>query len=756
MRKGLLIDSAFAAVLVAFGLVGLRTTYVGWWFLGAGVLGVVLGAAASAPLLVGRQPLVAILGTTVLAYVAAGSAVVDHAHALSGVVPTVTTMHEQALATVDGWKDLLTTLQPVASTGPLLIVPFILGLAGTVLAIILARRLRWSAAPLAAPIAVLATVIVLGTHDPGARLLDGLGFAVVALVWTAVRARRGDHAAGSLRASATRLISGGAVLALATLATWSVAGALPGSDTAGRVVLRDYVIPPFDLSDYPSPLVGYRKYTKDAKSLYDQTLFTVTGLPAGTPIRIATLDNYDGSVWGALNVDGDEFQRVGTTIPAGVSGASYAVHVTIAPAYAAAGDADVWLPDAGAVTGVTFGGSDAGTLDAGFRFNVTTSTGIVPARLRAGDSYTFDMIDDTTTMPSDARPFGPPQLPDNYATLVASRATQWTKGSTGIGSQIAAVASYFATEGAYTDGGAGETQYLPGHSVGRLTSFFNDDRPAGDDEQYAAALALIANYLGMPARVVLGAIPESDGTVRGSDVHAWVEVHLACGQWATIPDKQFVPPASRRPDSQPPTQAQSANAAVVPPPNTTRPPTSYVDDGSAATSQGKRTISQPHRSSALLGLISAILRWGGPPIGVLLAAAGTIVGLKALRRRRRRTSGSPANRCAQGWYELVDHARDLGHAIPSGWTRHQEAAALAVPGLTGVPSATALAAAADAAIYGPGDPNGALAVGYWRQVDALRKAMTAHAGRRQRFTAIVSIRSLRPRKAGSALEGVLG
>ena len=78
---------------------------------------------------------------------------------------------------------------------------------------------------------------------------------------------------------------------------------LPGSDDADRTVWRTALEPPFDVSQFPSPLAGFRKYTEpNASELFDKTLFEVSGLPEGTPVRLATLDTFDGSVWGAGNV----------------------------------------------------------------------------------------------------------------------------------------------------------------------------------------------------------------------------------------------------------------------------------------------------------------------------------------------------------------------------------------------------------------------------------------------------------------------
>jgi hypothetical protein len=53
-------------------------------------------------------------------------------------------------------------------------------------------------------------------------------------------------------------------------------------------------VPPFDITDYPSPLQSFRGYVRDDA---DKTLFTVTGLPKDGRVRLATMDAYDGIVY---------------------------------------------------------------------------------------------------------------------------------------------------------------------------------------------------------------------------------------------------------------------------------------------------------------------------------------------------------------------------------------------------------------------------------------------------------------------------
>jgi len=736
-----LADMAFLGALCVLALSGLRSSYAGWAFLLVGTAGVLLGLIASHFAFRLADSALAAITVSIIVYCLLGPALMVRGQGLGAVLPSVQTLRSAASAAVQGWKQLLTTQPPVGDSEPLLAVPLVLGMAGSLLGYLSARRGTAAASVVLSPLAVLAAVVALGTEEPSRWLLTGALFAIVALLWIATRTRR--RVATTAEAHGHwRLVTGVAVLAVATTCAAFVEPWLPGAGGAGRVVARDHITPPLDLSAYPSPLVGFHKYTKDANQLWNQTLMTITGLPQGVPIQIATLDDYNGSVWGAVNAGrGDEFERVGATLatPSGApTGPITTVRITIASAYADAADVSPWLPTAGSVHEVSFVAASSAGADIADElwYNRATATGIVTSRLHTGDTVVLRTTLGTTSLAADAQPYGPPTVTDGYQALFSARATVWDKGAAGLGAQLKAIGTYLRDQGAYSDGGPGQGQYLPGHSIVRLTSFLNGPQPVGDDEQYAAVYALMAESLGIPARVVFGAMTENGGIVRGRDIHAWVQVHIASGAWATIPDADFMPDQAKAPAPQPPQTAQDAAAAVVPPPNALHPPSDASAGGGSVSTAALRQPSQPSGFPAWLGTLLTVLGWILAPIGCVAFVLGAVAALKAHRRHRRRTTGSPANRFAAGWLDLVDHARDLGFAVPPGITRQQQAGRLAGTGLA------ALARTADAAVFGPGDPSEDHARGYWREIDTARRDLTRQAGRRTRIKAAFDLRTL--------------
>jgi hypothetical protein len=136
--------------------------------------------------------------------------------------------------------------------------------------------------------------------------------------------------------------------------------------------------------------------------------------------------------------------------------------------------------------------------------------------------------------------------------------------------------------------------------------------------------------------------------------------------------------------------------------------------------------------------VQAVAAYVGVPVVLGGGVVGSILGAKLLRRRRRRSAPTVSARFVGGWRELVDHARDLGVAVPGGpATRREQALVLA----GGTPPH--LARTADRHVFGPTVPDPEAATAYWRQIDAERRSMSAGASRRRRLAAALSVASFR-------------
>ena len=344
--------------------------------------------------------------------------------------------------------------------------------------------------------------------------------------------------------------------AVTALAATFLGPHLPGAqETKVRQVVRTQLVPPYDVAQFASPLAGFRRYTEpNPAALYEQTVLTVTGLPAGTPVRFANLDRYDGLVWGAADrtSDGIPFQQVGSRIAPRVSGTTVEATVTVPDG----GYVGNWLPTVGSPTAISFEGPRKEALADQLWLNTGTDTAVVPAGLRGGESYRMSAILPQTAplaeLPKELDVAGGASAPQD-TTFLDAKVDAWTANAGNTWEKFTAVAKYMASNGAYTDGGTPnsiEKVYLPGHGLARLSRFVGSSQLAGNDEQYAATLALVGQRLGIPSRVVMGATPEGDGAIKGKDVHAWVEIQRGDGQWVGLLPSTFMPDRNKKPNEQ--------------------------------------------------------------------------------------------------------------------------------------------------------------------------------------------------------------
>ncbi|MGL5819075.1 MAG: transglutaminaseTgpA domain-containing protein [Phycicoccus sp.] len=744
-----LVDAGFAASLVAVALVGLRTGFLGdRWVAVAGaglVLGLLVGHLAAA----WRWMAATTALVLTLVYFLLGGPVAVRGDLLAGVVPSTQTFADLATWAVTGWKKWLTLLPPVDARGPVLALPWLAGLLGGALTLGVARR--WASVPLAAvtPVALLAASIALGTLEPAARWVQGVGFAALLVGWLVIRAQRTRPPVQNGAGRGVQLGTGAVLAGLALVAGLVAGPLLPGTSAQERrEVVRTRLVPPLDVSQFPSPLPGFRQYTEpNPAERYDAALLRVDGLPRGALVRFATLDSYDGLVWGAADRsrDGVPFQQVGSRIAPRGGGAPVEVDVSIP----ADGYADYWLPTVGSPTEVEFTGPRSDELAAELWLNTDTDTAVVPRRLLGGEEYRMSSLlpdPPVGTLPADVD-VATGSAPPVDAEFLDARIDAWTgRVDGGPWQKLRAFAERMRVEGTYTDGGTPnsfEKVYLPGHTVVRLTRFAASTKLAGNDEQYAAALALVAERLGIPARVVMGAQPQADGTVRGRDVHAWVEVALDDGSWFPLSWRTFLPSRDKTPDEQQSRIEEEKLGTQVPPPPGVNPPSVLQgpDQAQNATDLAKRGRS-PLDISAWPWWLRVTVLGVLLPVLLVLGWVAALIWLKARRRRRHATTGRVPDRAAWVWRDLVAEARSLGVDVPMGDTRLGQATTF--PDDVRAPS---VAAAVDAVVFGPGtgDPDRvALLAG---DAETARRSLRGRVSRWVRWRSDADPRPLASRRA---------
>lgn len=747
-------------VLLGVGIAGFGGVFDGHDYLIAGLAGAALGLVLA---WVGARlgwGLLTMSASAIITYFLFGGVAALRPTAIAGVIPSLTTLTELSLGPVLSWKQLLTVQPPVASYEDLAVLPYLLGLLAGVLAGSFALRLRRKAWALVPVVVLFLATIAFGTKEPVAPVLRACIVFATALGWYAwsradtARAARPaptDHSLRTGNGSRTRLSR--LAVGSGILATAIVLGAAAGQSAvpaAPRQVLRDSIVPPLDLHAYPSPLVAFRKYVRDQK---DDTLFTVTGLPQGARVRLATLDSYDGIVY---NVAGDgtagsgSFARIGSTVGDNPEPASASITVAIADFKG------VWVPAAGYLKSIAFSGPRAAELSKALHYNQSTGTAINTLGLGSGDGYTADIsipkvLSDEQLGDRSAAKLSMPSgaaLPD----IVSTSARSAVEGMNDALRQARALETKLHRDGFFSHGLEGEVMSRAGHGTERISSLLGAAQMVGDDEQFSTAMALQADSLGLPSRVVMGFYPQApqanpDATVsiKGSDLHAWVEIALAGAGWVAFDP---TPPQDQVPQEQKPKAKSEPKAQVLQPPLPPQKPTELPPEAQS-------DEEKPDSGLDLWGTVVLVLAVTGTLLGAVALLIGptlVITYLKVRRRARRLAAERAADQLSGGWSEVVDAATDLGVPVATGVTRQESATQL--QRLYPEASITALADRIDVGVFGPGEPTEQDLKALWGEVDGIVGAMNRSVGPWKRFRAKTSLRSFegvwKPIRAWSA------
>lgn len=715
-----------------------------------------------------------------------------------------------------GWKQLLTLTLPVGSYRTVLVPLYLVLLVTALLVVLLAQRTGKSAALAAIPmLAPIAFGTVFGSSHVSAPLALGpvsisapreialwctaIAAAATWIVWTAGAERRAALRLGRSgdepelrRGRALRVSIGGVVVVTAILGGLVLA---PVLDAGARAVPRDGVEPELVIRERPSPLASYRDAKRDEN--LDRVMFTVAGGGSGSRadalpprLRLAVLDRYDGVDFHV----GDDAAARFIRFPSGRQLERPArVSIEVGEGYR-----DIWVPTATLGTPPSFSGPRADALADAFYVNPDTDAAIgIPdgdsaqPGLRPGDGYSAEM----ETAPQGGR-LGQPV--SNAPLIDAETVPQldaWVerqelgRDAEGLAELITRLRDRGYLSHSLTDDGDRAawisrlaeqygTRFFSspgGHSLSRVEALFtqlNDQQEAagekasaeqlvagvGDDEQFAAAAALVARLLGYDSRVVVGfrlgaaggeeapevpGVPNCEQRCTGDNLAAWIEVRGDRGDWVPFdvtPQAELPPQTLQQGEQLPehPTLPEERDAQEV------DPPLGLDERGGGE---------QRENTEAEAAWLWPVLRGVGLGSAALLLVILPIAFLPLAKRRRakrRRAEPEPELRALGAWEEMVDRARDAGVLIPAGATRSGIAASL------GTAPAAWAAEQTDRAVFGPHGIDEAAAEMVWQAAEADRDERESARTRGARLRARYSLRSYgielgrrRERAAGS-------
>ncbi|MEU6246031.1 transglutaminaseTgpA domain-containing protein [Glycomyces sp. NPDC047010] len=408
---------------------------------------------------------------------------------------------------------------------------------------------------------------------------------------------------------------------------------------------REYVEPP-RLTDIDlNPLVRIAEWSKYP----DQDLFTAD-TSADAWMRLAVLTEYDGTTWQAAG----DFRTAGTVIP-GSGDADYSADVEI---IGLGGKLVPAAADPASVTGLPIA------------VNLATRCLLTPDGLATGSTYHFDSalvaVDPAAAetaranLADAATVAVPPGTPEIMATIADYIRTTYDTPY----ERAQGLADFLGEHYAYNP------EAPSGHDLPSLGFFLGSPVDAGGQrgtsEHFAAAYAIIARLIGLPSRVVVGfEVPGGSSTVTAAQGSAWPEIDFDGVGWVRF-------------DPMP-----APDAVPVPPEDTleqmeeeTPSPEEDSGGGGEAEDFNDEALEQDGDfDDALTEEAGGLPVWVWYALGALLLACVPLLlkARRALRRRRRLTRGTPAERVAGAWAEVLAAASRAGVKVP-GHANAEEAA----------------------------------------------------------------------------------
>jgi transglutaminase-like putative cysteine protease len=266
-------------------------------------------------------------------------------------------------------------------------------------------------------------------------------------------------------------------------------------------------------------------------------------------------------------------------------------------------------------------------------------------------------------------------LPDDLPREAVDWAERFTASATTAFDKAAALQARFRTLFKY------ELQTEPGTSSSDLVNFL--DNQEGYCEQFAAAMAITARIVGIPARVAVGYLQgeqQEDGrwVVRANEAHAWPELYFEGTGWVAFEPTPAIRTGNQPAWTIPPDDGGTGDGSGAQPPGGAAPPGSAdgLDPGLQPGDLGGPAGTGDASGQSSLWRVVAI------SIGVvaLIAASPTVVARTRRGLRWRRAGRDPVRAAEAAWSDLRDTVRDAGFdwnpaATPRGTGRELATAA---------------------------------------------------------------------------------
>ncbi|MFP5336239.1 MAG: transglutaminaseTgpA domain-containing protein [Actinomycetes bacterium] len=645
-----------------------------WWFVEASLVAVAVVAAGAGARRLVRTPWVA-LAAQLVALLTVLTWLYSREETIAGLLPGLASTTRLLEVGAAGMEIIRTSAAPApAEDGIRLLAAAGVGAVALVVDLV-AVGLRQ---PAAAGLPLLAVYAVPAALAPGGLdwywfVLAGTGYLVLVASDAGERvARWGRVLHGRGGEAAPLAATGRRVGAVALAGAVIVPTVVPGLDEAlffgtgigdgpgdgGRI---EVVNPIYSLRDN----LGARSDTTVLE-------YETTGAPQ--PLRIVTVDSFDGTTWEPTlgTLPRSNTAASGMPTPPGlgddVATTEQRYRITIR------GLRQTWLPVPYPPTRVDILGpwlyddalnviGDGVSTEEGLSYDVryleVTPT---PEQLQRALPPPADVVSRWTVLPED--------LPE-----VVTRTAQEVAGDGTAYEQAVRLQQFFRGDGGFQYSVAAPDANSPNAIADFLA------RRSGYCVHFASAMAVMSRTLGIPARVAVGFLPggrQPDGRFEVSlrDAHAWPELFFAGIGWV-----RFEPTPSTRTGGLP--------SWAAPPPSVVAPDVPGDTPSAAAPLPGRAPGSTSDASVGTadgglsVGQVLAAVPWRAvAAVALVLTLLSSPAGAAALvrRRRYRLAAGSPdpgGATAEAAWATLHERALDLGVPVPASATPRQAESGLA-------------------------------------------------------------------------------